>query len=461
MGRSVAILATLLGFSAQGFSQPKERKNIDKLTPPELAAYKHAVAILQKSTDPKNNYSYHANLHNLFLSTPPHGCEHGNDLFFPWHRYHLANFEKALQATDPDHATLSTKDVTIPYWDWTKPPSGKRFPKDFENNLDPGGAANPLFDDFRNTDPSAPFFDEAYMTGIVRNNPDWNQFAGGPKDVIEFYGAFESPSHNTMHGTYIGGTMADPTSAAMDPIYWSFHCFIDVQWDRWQKIHNKPPTSQDKILRGFIGSPKCAATVDVNALGYFYAHTPESIAPFMEAAAAKLNPRALRLASDIPGAERAVALWGGVGPFVFKLPEAKGFHRADIWIDDIRIPESFSYRAEVHIHPAVEKYKPADSVGFLTVWKGHTALGGMHHHTRGNMFLTVTDQLRKAIAAHPGKELAVTIAVTPIAPLTRPKGAKPVLLPVEDEIQFKSVRLLLDGGGPFQAPEKKGGGHGH
>src|SRR5688572_23215491 len=108
--------------------QAKERKNIDDLSAQELAAYRHAVNRIMKSTDPHNNYVYHANLHNLFSSSPPLGCEHGNDLFFPWHRYHLHHFELALQNSDPNHPTLSTKDVTIPYWDWTKQASGKRFP---------------------------------------------------------------------------------------------------------------------------------------------------------------------------------------------------------------------------------------------------------------------------------------------------------------------------------------------
>ena len=37
---------------------------------------------------------------------------HNNDLFLPWHRQYLIDFEKALQTV---HA-----DVAIPYWDWTQ-----------------------------------------------------------------------------------------------------------------------------------------------------------------------------------------------------------------------------------------------------------------------------------------------------------------------------------------------------
>ena len=462
--RAVAAVMVLLMCAGSAVAQvAKERKNIDNLTPQELAAYKHAIDVLQKSTDPNNNYVYHANLHNLFLTTPPHGCEHGNDLFFPWHRYHLANFEKALQAADPDNPTLSTKNVTIPYWNWTRPASGTRYPSDFENALDAGGQRNPLYDDFRNQAAAAPIYDEAYMTGIVRNNADWNLFAGGPKDVNEFYGAFESPAHNTMHGTYIGGDMGDPSSAAMDPIYWSFHAFIDFQWDRWQKIHNKPPTSLDKVLRGFINAPTTSATVTVDGLGYFYTHSPESIAPMaMVESQQPLNPRVSRLASAIPGAERMVAVWGGPGPFVFKVNSPRNFRRADLWFDDILIPSTTSYRAEVFICPADQAPQPTDSAGYLTIWKGHTSLGGATHRKHGKMFLNITDALRKTSAANPGKELKATIVITPIPLGVRPKAsAKPVVPALEDEVQFKGVRLVLDDDGKISTATNQGVRHGH
>jgi hypothetical protein len=460
MIRTLVLLA-LLGLTVPLLAQaPRERKNIDSLPPQELAAYKHAIDVLQKSTDPTNNYAYHASLHNLFLITPPHGCEHGSDLFFPWHRRHLANFEKALQESDPTHPTLSTKDVTIPYWNWTQAPSGKRYAKSFENEMD-GTARNPLYDDFRNTDASAPMYDETYMTGIVRNNPDWNQFAGGPKDVNAFYGALEADSHNNMHGSYIGGDMADPTSAAMDPIYWSFHAFIDMQWDRWQIIYNKPPTSLTTVLRGFNNAPIVSGTIDVKELGYFYTHAPDSIAK-LTVAAPKLAPRALRLSSRIAGADQTVAAWGGAGPFEFKIGVPENFHRADVWFDDVRIPESFSYRAEVFIHPIDRKYKATDTVGSVTVWKGHVTLDGMKHLTTANMFVPVTEKMRKIIAADPRQELAATVVVTPIVPASRPRStAKLTMRAVEDEIQFKSVRLILDGDGPFKTTSNPKSNHGH
>jgi tyrosinase len=43
-------------------------------------------------------YDWHARRHNDMDVGP---CEHGNDLFFAWHRCHLYYFEQVLRATDP------------------------------------------------------------------------------------------------------------------------------------------------------------------------------------------------------------------------------------------------------------------------------------------------------------------------------------------------------------------------
>ena len=75
-----------------------ERKNIDKLSADELKAYAHAIDVLKKSSDPTQNYQFFADAHDSF--TANHGCEHGNELFFPWHRSLLYYFEQALRNAD-------------------------------------------------------------------------------------------------------------------------------------------------------------------------------------------------------------------------------------------------------------------------------------------------------------------------------------------------------------------------
>ena len=47
----------------------------------------------------------------------------------------LYEFETALRKSNPP----VTSNVTLPYWNWTAPPSGKRYPKIFE---EPGSSLN-------------------------------------------------------------------------------------------------------------------------------------------------------------------------------------------------------------------------------------------------------------------------------------------------------------------------------
>ncbi len=159
----------------------------------------------------------------------------------------------------------STKDVTIPYWDWTLKPSGSLFPKAFED------AASPLFDNTRNTAVSPiPLYDKPTVFGKINTTNLWPGFAGGPK-TSPFYGAIESPYHNNMHSTYTGGDMADPTTASLDPIFWSFHAYIDLIWDRWQKVHNIDPACLDCPLQGLPSGKMAKDLIHVETqLGYRY-----------------------------------------------------------------------------------------------------------------------------------------------------------------------------------------------
>src|SRR5882724_7013175 len=138
-GAMIAVGVSLPTFltSSPALAAAPLRKNIDSLSADELNNYKHAVKILmdRSAATPAVNegYAWQAVLHNDFDRTRPDGepggCEHRSERFFPWHRAHLAGFEKILRATDP----ARTANVTIPYWDWTKPASGVRFPKALED----------------------------------------------------------------------------------------------------------------------------------------------------------------------------------------------------------------------------------------------------------------------------------------------------------------------------------------
>ena len=105
-----------------------KRKDINELSNSELANYIYALNILRdrsaQDPDDETGYDFQAALHNDVLVGP---CEHGSDLFLPWHRAHLHYFEHLLQASDPPR----TANVTIPYWDWLHPEVSGKFPAAF------------------------------------------------------------------------------------------------------------------------------------------------------------------------------------------------------------------------------------------------------------------------------------------------------------------------------------------
>ena len=213
--------------------ETRVRKSIDKLTAGELTDYIHAVKKLQeKSTkDPSVQFSYAhmAGLHNipnLFKGA----CEHWNYRFLAWHRALLLNYEDALRASDPPR----TSKVTIPYWNWTVEPSGQCYPVAFENNaiavedhykrrVDPA-YLQILFKSNRGSSECGPIYDWSNIDGIAREH--------GPETFLgtEFdHGALENPPHDEMHGV-IGGDLVHANTAANDPIFWSFHAFVDLIW---------------------------------------------------------------------------------------------------------------------------------------------------------------------------------------------------------------------------------------
>jgi hypothetical protein len=169
----------------------------------------------------------------------PGECEHQKDIFLPWHRAELYFFEQALRAADPNgtEGGPSTKDVTLPYWNFTRQPSrGKRYPKEFE---DPNSA---LFDATRNQDslPSSLPTASPYLLAFLIYLEDWKSFGGDTLGGVG-QGDLEGKIHNRMHALYVGGHMADNTKAAMDPIFYVFHNFLDFALDAWIREHNADP----------------------------------------------------------------------------------------------------------------------------------------------------------------------------------------------------------------------------
>jgi len=227
---AMAATATMQLSSPVRAQQPRKRKNIDSLTQGELDAYEQAIQTVKarSNTNPADptGYRYWADLHNDYDTSVHSGCAHYSEKFLPWHRRHLVDFERVLQQTVPG----VTDSVMIPYWDWTQPPTGTHFPKAFERQ------ASSLFDGRLNLTP--PPWDANDIHGLVQE-PDWGVFGGLP-DPSDGFGAhpgsLENGPHNTLHSN-ISRDMKFPRTAALDPIFWSFHSFVDLVWTRWQRLH--------------------------------------------------------------------------------------------------------------------------------------------------------------------------------------------------------------------------------
>lgn len=348
-----------------------QRRDINTLSDAEIGNYIHALDILRQRSaanprDP-NGYEMQARLHNDPRVGP---CEHGSDLFLPWHRAHLHYFEKLLQESDPPR----TANVTVPYWDWIHVDPAGRFPAAFSR---PG-----LFQDGRNTGGDHPLPSDTLE--IVTTRQDWNMFGGYPKDSTEGdYGDLEYGPHNDMHSNYILGLMGNPATAARDPIYFSFHCFIDLLWAEWQRRNGMPaPTSPDADLRGFRTQPKhrVADFQSTAALGYEYEYT-EQLRTAFDVTPPAPTPRELVVTETLrplfEGSEAVQLREKAQLRYGFpSRPERGG--AALVRLHQLKVPTTGSYTLRAYVHPNDVPFDPDDEelarrffVGYAVMWLSH------------------------------------------------------------------------------------------
>jgi tyrosinase len=398
--------------AAQTF--PK-RKNIDSLTAIELDDYKYAVGILKQrsSTDPtrQEGYIYQASLHNrvrVHADGSVGACEHGSEQFFPWHRPHLAGFEKLLRDSDPPR----TANVTIPYWDWTKAPSGRMVAAAFEDQT------SPLFNSGRRNSGDPPMWDGDDIRDMVRE-PQWDLFAGRPKGPNSSYGAFEQSPHNTMHPA-IGSTMANPSTAANDPIYWSFHAYIDLVWARWQRLHRQIFACGSCKLWLEPNSytvDQMATTRDWN---YEYDYDFEQDGPPVVAAAGGGTSAPLPFVESTNRSATA------------DLVVSPNDKRQILKIQKVLPLADASYRIQVYVHPAdvkpeslTEQQRQQYLVRTVTIW-----MSAGHHPEASDVLVDLTRAL-----AQPGNNRRVSVVIEGVpsgdaapSPLTQPLPALQGLL---------------------------------
>jgi tyrosinase len=436
------------------------RKNVDDLTKDELEAYVYAWKILKERSQANpfdtSGYLWQAWVHNRPAirvpvdGTPkiayPGKCEHGNTLFMPWHRAELYYFEKILQQTDPDGLRgPSTKNVTIPYWNWLRSPSGKRIPQVFEDT------ASVLYQHNRYEEPvSDPFISPFHVASLVYH-ADWLQFGGGPVDNPGF-GEFEDQVHNPMHG-FIGDDMADARYAALDPVFYSFHCYIDLLYEEWLEVHgSQTVSSSDFYLRGTqpkgipeppgFTTPPAGGQVmgqsknyfDTRALGYFFdIRAGDELPTRASVDLLRMDPtpfgssdRSLQTRLMTGGVYQADADNKGVLLAKEIMVPAARARRADLLFFPELILDSINYQVDVYLHPIEVLFSAAKDEHrekYLAESFVHWGKGSHHHpqqghHNQGHtavpkpFVIRLDNELNSLVATQKGSVWAVKVFIT-------------------------------------------------
>lgn len=210
-------------------------------------------------------------------------CQHGTWYFLPWHRGYLLALEAQLRADIVKLGGPAT--WALPYWNYFGGVQGAEsvMPPAFGEKTLPDGTVNPLYVTMRygpdsNGDIYIPT--QAWEESHAQD-PNWSQYGdvtnacmqndlytgsdtatplpgfGGP-DSGGFshsgspHGNMESNPHDLIH-VYVGGNlsspaygiMADPGTAALDPIFYLHHSNIDRMWAVWNNAGNINPSAAD------------------------------------------------------------------------------------------------------------------------------------------------------------------------------------------------------------------------
>lgn len=465
-----------------------KRKNIDELTTAELAAYEHAVKMMREKSaqNPfdRTGFTWQAWVHNCTnvwvpenreldpaheaenrdcgfgQSRPsetyhieyPGMCEHGKGIFLLWHRAEFYFYEKALQASDPMGLKgPDTKNVTVPYWNFTKPPSGKRYPKAFEVQN------STLYDTTRDTAEirTTQSFTSPYLLAYQLYYLDWEDFGGYGLGGAGNYGAFEAQIHNPIHDD-TGGNMGETTLAALDPLFFSFHAYIDYILEAWIDEHGTSTITgdslfmraqQDKSLplppdfsegnsppppgNGTANMGRSEIYFDMNKLGYAYQPGPkgefipkatiDSLVNEYKKSEFQFGDRKMSLFSTLLsyGNDRPASDPNAIFKGEVAIPDSVP-PKAKYLLEIVRNPtgDDYSFHADVYLHPediAADIGSVEFRQKYLAVSTDYWKLGGHHSTATSSTELTsnITAVIESLIAGgKAGENWQISLGIT-------------------------------------------------
>lgn len=201
------------------------RKDANTLTAAERDRFLAALATLNgQGAGPFRNFR------DMHVAGPPDLEAHGGPGFLPWHRAYLLDFERELQAIDPE--------VTLPYWRFDR-----RAPNVFSRSF--MGAASGGQARFTPGNPLLTWV-AAGPAGVQRGSgvgPQTVPFlrteqqtlamGGAPASYNGFRGMQGNP-HGSAHMAHVSGWITSPATAPRDPLFFLLHCNVDRLWAKWQ-----------------------------------------------------------------------------------------------------------------------------------------------------------------------------------------------------------------------------------
>jgi tyrosinase len=273
------------------------RREVRSLGPGDetLPAYARAVAAM-KELEPTNplSWAYQAAIHGSHVEPPEalwNQCKHGSWFFPPWHRMYLYYFEQIVR--DAVIATGGPEDWALPYWNYGLNGENASIPDAFREPTDAEGNENPLYVEARRPGINEGGIIPPAMTtdAFALSRPNYTgaaEFGGGeaPSEP-QFWnltGRLEQTPHNDIHNAVGGeeGWMADPATAAQDPIFWLHHANIDRIWAEWNAAGHVDPEAAQWTGQGFelfdaqgqMTTLVCSEVEETTALEYTYDTLP-------------------------------------------------------------------------------------------------------------------------------------------------------------------------------------------
>lgn len=226
------------------FLLPYERRDQAKMTATERSRFLCAFDVINANGTLGQFVEVHGQaIHHM----------HHTLRFLPWHRVFLVRLERALRSVHPD--------VSIPYWDWTKP-----IEQSFPSWL--AGVLPTVHTPSRTITVTRAPGANADLAIIAGNTPT----ALGQTTFNSFTSALEA-IHDSVH-VWVGGSMGSIPTAPADPIFWMHHANVDRLWAVWQASaagsgKNPPLAGADAVMDPYPETEPDTRTT--TGLGYVYA----------------------------------------------------------------------------------------------------------------------------------------------------------------------------------------------